>query len=71
MNNYQGTIQFKVISKSDQYLYSYSSDQGATFIPFTETAANLLLCFGYTGADVGVYAPVMVKLPKNMQILIG
>ena len=56
LKNYNGNIIFKVISKNEKYHYSYSVNDGKTYIPFTETASNLILCHGYTGAYLGVYA---------------
>ena len=56
LNNYQGNIIFKVASKDQQYQYSYSLDEGATFIPFNTTADNILICYGYIGTNIGIYA---------------
>jgi alpha-N-arabinofuranosidase len=53
---YKGTLTFKVTSRNNRYYYYYSLDQGTSFRLFAETAANLILCNGYTGAYVGVYA---------------
>ncbi|MFT5166288.1 MAG: xylan 1,4-beta-xylosidase [Saprospiraceae bacterium] len=56
LNNFTGDIIFKVVSKNQKYHYLYSNNNGQTFIPFAETASNLILCHGYTGAYVGIYA---------------
>ena len=56
VSNYTGAIIFKVVSKNQVYQYLYSLDDGQTFLPFTETASNLILSHGYTGAYVGIYA---------------
>ena len=56
LENYQGHIQFKVVSKAGKYHYFYSLDQGKSFRFFTETASNLIICRGYTGAYLGIYA---------------
>jgi alpha-N-arabinofuranosidase len=56
LTDYTGAIMLRVESKDRAYHYSYSLDQGQTFVPFAETAANLILSHGYTGAYLGVYA---------------
>lgn len=56
LEGYEGNIQFKVVSKQEQYQYLYSIDQGNTFTEFAQTAANWLLNNGYTGAYLGIYA---------------
>ena len=56
LQNYNGEIIFKVISQNNEYHYLYSLDNGKSFTTFTTTAANLILCHGYTGTYLGVYA---------------
>jgi len=53
---YKGEIIFKVISKNQTYQYLYSLNGGKSFIEFTTSPSNLILCNGYTGAYLGVYA---------------
>lgn len=54
--NYQGSIEFKVIAKSNKYQLLYSLDQGKHFELFTTTSGEHLLSKGYTGAFLGLYA---------------
>jgi alpha-N-arabinofuranosidase len=56
LKDYDGKIILQLISKDHTYQYSYSLDKGQTFVPFASTGANLILCHGYTGAYLGVYA---------------
>lgn len=56
LKDYHGDIIFKVIAKNEHYQYHYSVDGGQTFTSFAKTASNLILCHGYTGAYVGIYA---------------
>ena len=46
----------KIISSNDNYTYHYSVDSGNTFEMFSKTAANLVLCKGYIGTNLGIYA---------------
>jgi alpha-N-arabinofuranosidase len=54
--NYTGDIVFKLVSKNDNYKYLYSLDDGENFILFSETAGDLVLCYGYIGTNLGIYA---------------
>ena len=56
LSNYSGTIQMKVIANSGQYKYAYSLDGGNTFNDFAQTADNLIICRGYIGTNLGMYA---------------
>jgi alpha-N-arabinofuranosidase len=56
LNNYPGAIQFKVISGHGKYLYQYSLDGGQTYVDFYESADDIVLCYGYIGTNLGLYA---------------
>jgi len=56
LSNYKGSITFKVISKNDQYEYFYSLNNGASFTSFATTPDNIVICYGYIGTNVGIYA---------------
>lgn len=56
LDNYKGQIIFKVVSNNNEYNYYYSVDNGNTFEHFTTTPDNLILCYSYSGARLGVYA---------------
>ncbi|MBL6649535.1 MAG: glycoside hydrolase family 43 protein [Flavobacteriaceae bacterium] len=49
-------IVLKVVSEENMYTYFYSIDNGNSFKKFSETAANLVLCKGYIGTNLGLYA---------------
>ena len=53
---YNENIILKILSKDNKYIYYYSLDEGNSFDVFTETAANLVLCKGYIGTNLGLYA---------------
>tara|TARA_Y100000034_G_scaffold136654_1_gene214598 strand:+ start:174553 stop:176232 length:1680 start_codon:yes stop_codon:yes gene_type:complete len=53
--NYKGNIQFKLSSKNQSYLFSYSLN-GKEFTEFQKTKSNYILSKKYTGAYLGVYA---------------
>ncbi len=53
---YRGEIIFQLISKNDQYNYAYSLDNGQTYHRFYTSDASLVLCKGYIGTNLGVYA---------------
>ncbi len=55
LNDYNGKIIFKIISKNNRYQYFYSLD-GTSFSRFSETGDDLVLCYGYIGTNLGVYA---------------
>ena len=56
LDGYTGEINLKVVAKNQQYFYFYSLDKGQSYQLFCTTASNLVLCHGYTGAYVGIYA---------------
>ena len=53
---YNENIILKIVSKDNKYIYYYSLDEGNSFDVFTETPANLVLCKGYIGTNLGLYA---------------
>ena len=53
---YNENIILKIVSKDNKYIYYYSLDDGKSFDVFTETGANLVLCKGYIGTNLGLYA---------------
>ena len=53
---YNENIILKIMSKDNKYIYYYSLDDGNSFDVFTETGANLVLCKGYIGTNLGLYA---------------
>ena len=53
---YNENIILKIVSKDNKYIYYYSVDDGNSFDVFTETGANLVLCKGYIGTNLGLYA---------------
>ena len=53
---YNENIILKILSKDNKYFYYYSIDGGNSFEVFTETDANLVLCKGYIGTNLGLYA---------------
>ena len=54
--NYSRNIILKIVSANNKYSYYYSTDNGDSFNLFGETAANLVLCKGYIGTNLGLYA---------------
>lgn len=56
LKDYAGQIQLRVTSKDHRYVYSYSMDDGNTWVEFTKTAADLQISRGYTGAYLGFYS---------------
>lgn len=56
LENYEGDIVLSVVSKNGKYNYAYSVDNGETFIAFANTPSDLIICRGYTGAYLGIYA---------------
>ena len=53
---YNDEIILKILSKNNKYTYHYSIDGGNSFMLFSETKANLVLCKGYIGSNLGLYA---------------
>ena len=56
LNGYTGEMIFKIIFKNNHYRYLYSLDGGTSFSHFTETSDDLVLCYGYIGTNIGIYA---------------
>ena len=56
LEDYDGDIVFRVVSRESRYRYEYSLDRGNSFAGFAETDAARLLSRGYTGAYLGVYS---------------
>lgn len=56
LDNYKGHIVLRITSKKNQYNYQYSLDQGKNFTSLGETKADLILCKGYIGTNLGLYA---------------
>ena len=56
VKGYSGEIIFQIISKNDRYQYAYSFDNGQSFQEFYASDASLVLCKGYIGTNLGVYA---------------
>jgi len=56
VKGYSGEIIFQIISKNDRYQYAYSFDNGQSFQEFYASDASLVLCKGYIGTNIGVYA---------------
>ncbi|NRB63581.1 MAG: glycoside hydrolase family 43 protein [Saprospiraceae bacterium] len=54
--DYAGSILLKVVSRNNQYTYTYSLDDGKSYTPFATTKDNLLICTSYIGANLGLYA---------------
>ncbi len=53
---YEGEIILKLVSKNNQYQYSYSLDGGESFEVFDTTANDIVICKGYIGTNIGLYA---------------
>jgi alpha-N-arabinofuranosidase len=53
---FKNNMVLKILSKDEKYTYHYSDDGGNSFKLFSETAANLVLCKGYIGTNLGLYA---------------
>lgn len=56
LDDYEGQIILRVRSNENQYSYQYSLNEGKTFMSFGETNADLVLCTGYIGTNMGLYA---------------
>ena len=56
MPQYSGNIFLKVVSKGGQYAFQYTLDKGTSFEAFTTTNDNLVICRGYIGTNLGLYA---------------
>ena len=53
---YDGEIILRLISINGSYRYEYSTNGGEKFNLFAETADNIVLCYGYIGVNMGIYA---------------
>ena len=56
VEEYPGRILLRVVSQAQRYRFDYRLQQASSWLPFSETGANLLLSRGYTGAYLGLYA---------------
>jgi len=56
LDHFKGQIILGITSSDNRYNYHYSTDGGKTYKTFTTSAANLVLCKGYIGTQLGVYA---------------
>lgn len=56
LREYNGSILLRLSAKDDKYEFTYSLDNGKSFLPYDTTASNLVLCKGYIGTNLGVYA---------------
>jgi alpha-N-arabinofuranosidase len=65
LDDFKGDIIFKVESKDHKYHFFYSTDDGGSFESFAETAADLILSKGYTGAYLGLYVTSNGNKPKS------
>ena len=63
--NFKGDITFKLVSAGEKYQYYYSLDKGMNFSLFTETANNIVICKGYIGTNIGLYATSNGKSTKS------
>ncbi|MFL2638845.1 MAG: family 43 glycosylhydrolase [Flavobacteriaceae bacterium] len=53
---YTKNIILKIVSKNNQYSYLYSINDGESYDLFSKTDANIVLCKGYIGTNLGLYA---------------
>ena len=56
LEQFEGNTLLKVVSKDGQYSYQYSLDKGKSFQALTTTSDNLVICRGYIGTNLGLYA---------------
>ena len=56
ISGYEGEIILRLVSKNGKYRYEYSTDNGEKFNLFAETADDIVLCFGYIGVNMGIFA---------------
>ena len=57
LEQYDGEITLRVLSRDGNYSFSYSLDEGETFDKFATIGAQHILAHGsYTGAYFGLYA---------------
>ena len=56
VDDYEGSILMRLVSKNGQYEFAYSLDGGREYIEFARTATTHVLSKGYTGAILGIYA---------------
>ena len=54
--DYKGEILLKIQSDNENYHYLYSLDGGKSFTSFARTKSNLVICRGYIGTNLGIYA---------------
>jgi xylan 1,4-beta-xylosidase len=62
---FKGDITFKLVSAGEKYEYYYSLDKGLNFSLFAETANNIVICKGYIGTNIGLYATSNGKPTKS------
>ena len=62
---FKGDITFKLVSAGEKYEYYYSLDKGMNFSLFAETANNIVICKGYIGTNIGLYATSNGKSTKS------
>ena len=65
LKKYNGNIILKLISKNKRYHYLYSLNGGASFETFQETSDELVLCYGYIGTNIGIYASSNGKITNE------
>ena len=63
--NFKGDITFKLVSAGEKYQYYYSLDKGMNFSLFAETVNNIVICKGYIGTNIGLYATSNGKPTKS------
>jgi alpha-N-arabinofuranosidase len=56
ITDYKGEILLKIESENDSYHYLYSLDGGKSFTSFARTKSNMVICRGYIGTNLGIYA---------------
>ena len=56
INAYKGEIILKMNAKNDKYQFLYSLNGGQSYSLFAETASDVVLCKGYIGTNIGIYA---------------
>ena len=56
IQDYKGKITWQVISRKGKYQLLYSLDDGLSYLLYAEIPSDLIVCHGYTGAYLGLYA---------------